>query len=73
MTIKLIAVSRATILQAQSRILCCESCSPEAEVPFDWLLDEITNNSGSEVDYLLSEPAKFFWEVTEKTLVAKVF
>ena len=58
MTIKLIAVSRTTILEAQSRLLGCEVCSPEAEIPFDWLLDEVMGNSGGEADYVQSEPAK---------------
>ena len=72
MRLTLIAISKTTLLHAQSRILGCESCSPDAEIPFDWVLDEVTGNSGNEVDYLLSEPAKCpkcFREVTEKTLV----
>ena len=54
----LIAVSRATVLRAQSHILGCESFSPEAEIPFDWILDDVTGRDGAEVDYVLSEPAK---------------
>ena len=72
MTFKPIARCRATILEAQSRILGCEACSQDAEIPFDWLLDEVTENSGSEVDYVLSEPAKCpkcMGVVTEKTLI----
>ena len=68
----LIALSRATVLRAQSLILGCEACSPDAEIPFDWILDEVTGRNGAEVDYVLSEPAKCptrFGEVTEKTLV----
>lgn len=72
MPITLIAVSKANLLRAQERILGCEACSPEAEIPFDWLLDEVTGFRGSEVDYVLSEAAKCpkcFREVMEKTLV----
>ena len=72
MRITLIAVSKASLLRAQERILGCEECSPEAEIPFDWVLDDVTGLSGSEVDYLLSEVARCprcLGEVTEKTWV----
>ena len=45
---------------------------PDAEIPFDWILNDATGRDGAEVDYVLSEPAKCpkcFGEVTEKTLV----
>ncbi len=58
MPITLIAINKATLLRAQSLILGCEACSPEAEIPFDWLLDDVTGFSGSEVDYVLSEAAR---------------
>ncbi len=70
--ITLITVRRSTALEARSRILGCENCSEDAEIRFDWILDEVTGNRGSEVDYLLSEPLKCprcFGEVAEKTLV----
>ena len=51
--ITLISVSRATLLRAQSHILGCESCSPDAQIPFDWVLDDVTGFSGAEVDYVL--------------------
>ena len=72
MPITLIAVSKVTLLRAQERILGCEACSPEAEIPFDWVLDEVTGFSGSEVDYVLSKVARCprcLRSVTEKTLV----
>ena len=56
MQITLIAISKATLLKAQERILGCEACSPEVEIPFDWVLDDVTGYDGSEVDYVLSEP-----------------
>ena len=40
------------------------------KIPFDWVLDEVTGLSGSEVDYVLSEVAKCprcFRKVSEKT------
>ena len=57
MSITLVAVSKANLLKAQQQILGCEACSPDAEIPFDWLLDDVTGFSGSEVDYLLLEAA----------------
>ena len=56
--IALIAVSKATLLRAQQQIPGCEACSQDAEIPFDWLLDDVTGFSGSEVDYVLSEAAR---------------
>ncbi len=69
----LIAISQATLLKALAQILGCEPCSPNAEIPFDWILDEVTGLDGSEVDYLLIEPAqcpKCLSDVAEKTLIA---
>lgn len=69
---RVLALSQSTAYRAQSRILACESCSSDAEMPFDWLLDEVTGRDGSDVDYILSEPARCprcRGEVTEKTLV----
>ena len=56
MTIKLIAVSKATALQVQCQILGCEHCTDSAELPLCWLLDDVTGKDGSTTDYLLSEP-----------------
>lgn len=69
---RVLALSQSTAYRAQSLILACEFCSSEAEMPFDWLLDEVTGSDGSDVDYILSEPARCprcRGEVTEKTLV----
>ena len=74
MHVTLIVPCRATVLEAQSQILGCEACSPAAEIPFDWILDEVTGRKSSEADYVLSEPAKCpkcLRELTEKTLVAE--
>ena len=53
----LIAVSKVTLHRTQERILGCEARSHEAETPFDWVLDDVTGFSRSEVDYVLSEAA----------------
>ena len=71
MPITIFALSRATLLRAQSQILGCEACSSDAGIPFDWILDEVTGRSGADVDYVLSEPARCprcCREVTEKTV-----
>ncbi len=58
MPITLIAISKATLLRSQPEIGSCEGCNPEADIPFTWVLDDVTGFSGSEVDYVLSEAAK---------------
>ena len=44
--ITILAISRSTLLRAQPLILGCEACSPDAEIPLDWILDEVTSRSG---------------------------
>ncbi len=70
--IEVVTVGAAQIREAASRIDGCEHCRPdEAEIPFDWILGEVTGRSGM-VDFLMTGPAKCpkcFREVTEKTLV----
>ncbi len=70
--IELVTVQAARIREAQSRVLGCEHCQPDdAEVPFDWLLQEVTGRTGN-VDFIMTEPAKCprcMRAVTEKTLV----
>ena len=54
----LISISRATLLRAQSDINGCEACSERADRPFTWVLDRVSEQDQTVVDYLLSEPAK---------------
>ena len=53
----------------------CEGCHPDdAELPFDWILSEVTGRSGM-VDFMMLEIAKcpnFRQKVSEKTLVEPV-
>ena len=68
----IVLVSHNTIRAACALLCGCEACSSEAEMPFDWLLDEVTGQNPSEVDYLLEAPAKCPWcyrEIGEKTLI----
>ncbi len=72
MGIHLLALSSATIRKAQEAITSCEACDGEAELPFDWVLDEVTGHDGSSTDYFLTEPARCprcGSTITEKTLV----
>jgi hypothetical protein len=72
MNINIVALSAATIRRAQEAISSCEACNNDAELPFDWILDEVTGRDGSSTDYFLTEPAKCprcGGSVIEKTLV----
>jgi len=68
----LLAVSAVTIRRAQDAISSCEACNHDAELPFDWVLDQITGCDGSTTDYFLTQPARCprcGCSVIEKTLV----
>jgi hypothetical protein len=68
----LVSVSAVTLRKVAMHVLACESCSEDAEIPFDYVLDRVTGSDPAFTDYLLSEPAKCprcQGLVTEKTLV----
>jgi hypothetical protein len=71
-SIEFITVDPAIAKKAEQKIESCEHCHPDdAEVPFDWLLAELTGKRGP-VEFVLVEPARCpncGHEVTEKTLV----
>ena len=72
---RILALSSSTIRRAEDAISSCEACNTEAELPFDWILDEVTGHSGSLTDYFLTEPARCpscGSPVIEKTLVEAV-
>lgn len=72
MSLTILALSAATIRRAQDAIASCEACNNDAELPFDWVLDEITGCNGSTTDYFLTEPARCprcGGAIMEKTLV----
>ena len=58
MDIHILALGAVTIRRAQDAISSCEACNKDAELPFDWILDEVTGRDGSTTDYFLTEPAK---------------
>ena len=72
MGIEVLALGAATIRRAQQAISSCEACNENAELPFDWILDEVTGRRGSTTEDFLTEPARCprcGWELNEKTLV----
>ena len=72
MDIHILAIGASTIRRAQEVIASCEACSQRAELPFDWILDEVTGRDGSTTDYFLTEPAhcpRCSADIVEKTLV----
>lgn len=72
MNIHILTLGASTIRRAQEAISSCEACNKDAELPFDWILDEVTGRDGSTTDYFLTEPARCprcGATIIEKTLV----
>ena len=71
-SIELVTVDSAIAKKAEQQIESCEHChDADAEIPFDWLLAEVTGKRGP-YEFMLSEPARCpncKHEITEKTLV----
>ena len=71
-SIELVTVDSAISKKAEQQIDSCEHChSADAEIPFDWLLAEVTGRRGA-VEFVLTELARCpncKHEITEKTLV----
>jgi uncharacterized protein with PIN domain len=71
-SITLITVDADVVRRAEKLIESCEHCHPnDAEIPFDWLLAEVTGRGGA-VEFVLAETARCpncKHEITEKTLV----
>jgi hypothetical protein len=45
--IQLIAIGPNTLRRAEREIVFCEHCNPnDSEIPFDWLLTEVTGKRG---------------------------
>ena len=68
---EVVTADAALLREAESRIEGCEHCHlDDAEIPFDWILGEVTKNS-CRVVYVMAEVARCptcRHEVTEKTL-----
>src|SRR5262249_12009850 len=71
-SIELVTVDSATVEKAAHPIESCEHCHPgDAEIPFDWLLAEVSGRHGA-VEFVLSEPVhcpNCKRPITEKTLL----
>ena len=67
-----VLVDEPELLEAQSYLAGCENCVLDAEITFDYLLDDITGCDPTSTEYLLFRPAKCpgcHQDVFEKTLV----
>jgi hypothetical protein len=52
-------VDTATLRLAEEQVYACEACTPDSsDVPFDYVLDQITGCNPEETDYVLPEPAR---------------
>ena len=54
--LRYIAITMQQLMTAQAKIASCESCNPEAGMPFDWLLRDVLNGTGDE-DYVIPQCA----------------
>ena len=55
--IEIVTVDAAKVREAESKIEGCERCHPDdAEIPFDWVLQEVTGRNGM-VDFVILETA----------------
>ena len=67
-----VLVNAVTLREAERLITSCEHCNPAAQIPFDYILDCITDSDPTLTDYILEQPAKCprcRHNVTEKTLI----
>jgi hypothetical protein len=69
----IVLVPMATLRKAERFIESCEHCSTEgAELPFDYILDQVTGSDPTVTDYLLETPAmcpNCYQSIFETTLV----
>jgi len=53
-----IVIATATVRDVENHIESCEKCNPEgAELPFAWILDQVTESDPRITDYILEIPA----------------
>jgi hypothetical protein len=41
----IVLVAKTIVHRAQQLIESCEHCNPDAEIPFDWILDRLTGKA----------------------------
>jgi hypothetical protein len=57
-SIQLVTIDAATAKKAEQQIESCEHChSDDAEIPFDWIIAEMTGKRGP-IEFILSESAR---------------
>jgi hypothetical protein len=70
----IVLVEIADVKEAESLVLCCEHCGPDvANLPFDIIVDILSESDPATTDYVLERPAtcpRCGHEILEKTLVA---
>jgi len=67
-----VLIDRGTVSQALSFVTRCEACAPDAEMPFDLILDRLTERDPRVTDYVIevTPPCPHcHHKVTEKTRV----
>ena len=68
-----VRINTATLRKAEKLIESCEHCNSEGPgIPFDNILDRVTDSDPSVTDYILETPAKCpncRGEILEKTVV----
>jgi hypothetical protein len=70
--LQVVLIREQEVLESQRFISGCQSCSPDATLPFDYLLDELIGRDPSSTVYLMCRLAicpACNNPVTEKTLV----
>jgi hypothetical protein len=57
----LVLIVAASLREAEKLIESCEACNPEdAQIPFDNVLDRVTDSDPSVTDYILESPGPNF-------------
>ena len=53
-----VLVDCATLREAERLMESCEHCNPDADLPFNNILDRVTGSDPSVTDYILEQSAK---------------
>src|SRR5262245_44956923 len=54
----IVLVPESVLARAERGLSSCEACATEAELPFDYVLDQMTGCDPSVTDYVLSRPGR---------------
>lgn len=71
----IVLVDEMFVCDAERYVSGCEHCDQNAEIAFDYLLDELTGCDPTVTEYLISRTAKCprcNCDITEKTLIVAV-